>query len=178
MTKRAWVLYGLTAVILAWWWFWGVDWFAKPLSFRLPVLYGAAVVVTACLHGYALGRFIRMVHAVCKEEKLGLIEPGATLFAKNQRFRYAIRCIESSIVFVVAIIAFLSVNHPKIATHPVYTRLVLTYFVGTVLATGVLTLRDLQTINWARRRDRELVDRAVVQSVDEADRKVKTPTAS
>lgn len=168
MSKRAWAAYVVTAIGLVLWWFWGAQWVAKPTTYRLPVVYGAAVVTSAALHVYALGRFIRMVRAVCKEEELGLIEPGATLFAKNQRFRYAIRVVESSIVFCIAVVAFLSAHDPQRFAHsPTYLRLVLTYFVGSVMATGVLTLRDLQVINWARKRDQERLDRAIVSTVEE-----------
>lgn len=171
MSKKVWVAYTVAAICLVSWWFWGAQWVAKPMTYRLPVVYGASVVISATLHVYALGRFIRMVRAVRVEEELGLVEAGATLFARNQRFRYAIRVVESSIVFCIAVVAFMSAHDPQRFAHSAtYLRLVLTYFVGSIVATGVLTLRDLQVINWARRRDRELLDRAVVTTTEESKR--------
>lgn len=163
MTKRGLLATVATVGGLAVWWFYVADWISKPQSYRLPVVYISCVVITAVLHVNALTRFIRMVRTVRLEEKLGAVEPGATLFALNQRFRYLIRVTESMVVLVVGVVLAISISHPKVAMHHWYARLIITYFVGSIVATGVLTLRDLQVINWSRRQAEKYEDAATVQ---------------
>jgi hypothetical protein len=143
------VLFALA--FLAVWWFIISDWLvADPRSPRVGLVYTGVVLASSAWHYRALYRFDRMTRRLRKEERAGLAAPGSTTFAANQRFRYLMRGIESIIVLAIGILATLSVYHPSIATNPEYTRLVITYFIGSVALTGYLTIRDLWVLNKVR----------------------------
>lgn len=159
-STRFWVIQTALVVLGLSWWFLLSDWFSRQGSYRLSVLYGVIVVVASFFHVVAFQRFARMVRVIRDDEKLGYAEEGSTLFALNQRFRYATRVIESAWVLGLAIIGIISVHHPTLLANPNYTRFVITYFVGSVVLTGYLTYRDLHVLNMIRKIDEVNVDRA------------------
>jgi hypothetical protein len=160
--RRAAIYAGLV-VGLAFWWFYVIDWIARP-GYRISIIYTSIVLVAAVLHARALLRFHRMVRHIKIEERLGETKPGSTLFAVNQRFRYLVRIIESAVVMIIGILGLLSVHNPHIILSHNYIRLIITYFVGSVAATGYLTLRDLQVINQIRRLNTTETDSAILST--------------
>lgn len=148
----------LAITLLLVWWFVVADWTVVPGTYRIAALYTGAVVIAAWFHWRALLRFHRMVKHVRREEALGQASAGSVLFAENQRFRYIMRAIESLIVFTIGVIAFISVKHPEIALNKEYQRLIITYFVGSILVTGYLTIRDLVVLDRVRKINAHLED--------------------
>lgn len=129
--------------LLAGWWFWGADWFARPRTYRLSVLYIVVVLASGGLHARALYKFWGMVRSIRVAEHMGDLDPGSTAYANNQRFRYMVRMIESLVVLTVGVTTVVAVRHPGVELNKNFARLVLTYFVGSVAATGYLTWRDI-----------------------------------
>lgn len=155
--------------LLAFWWFWVVDWAVKPGSYRIASLYTGAVVLAAIFHYRALIRFHRMVRYVRREEALGRASKGSILFAENQRFRYIMRAIESATVLTIGVVAFISVSRPEIALSHWYQRLVITYFVGSILITGYLTVRDLIVLDRVKKINAQTEDDLGLSSVTRRD---------
>lgn len=151
MILNKWVVRGLWLAalgLMALWWFVFVDWLdGNPRSPKIGIFYTSVVVFSSFWHIKALRRFNKMTRLLRAEETAGLAPAGSTTFAANQRFRYAMRVAESVIVFAIGVLAIASVYHPKIALNTNYTRLVITYFIGSILLTGILTIRDLWVIN-------------------------------
>jgi hypothetical protein len=61
------------------------------------------------------------------------------------------RAAESVVVLVIGILAVVATYNPTVQYNPSYIRLVLTYFIGSVLLTGFLTIRDLWVLNHVRK---------------------------
>lgn len=146
--------------VLVAWWLYGIDWLDKPGSYRISVAYTVVVIVAAVVHGRALWRYNRMVRQVRKEEEKGTIEEGSTLFAANQRFRYIVRILESAMVLGLGVVGIIAVKHPAVALNPNYTKLFVTYLMGSVAVTGYLTFRDLRVLQIMRKIDNAAIDHA------------------
>lgn len=80
------------------------------------------------------------------------------------------RAAESLLVFTIGILAILSVTHPVIAFNKNYTRLLLTYLVGSVLLTGFLTIRDLWVINVVKKVAKVDQDAAALIAIKESEK--------
>jgi hypothetical protein len=166
-SKRTTALWtAVVLVVVALWWFIIVDYFiARPNhkpNYHLPILLLVIVLVTCAWHVRALYRFHKMTKAISQEEILGDAPPGSTVFAANQRFRYFMRTIESMVVLVVSIIIFVAVSSPSIAVNHQYSRLVITYFVGSILITGYLTFRDLRVVNHVKKTNEASEDETIL----------------
>lgn len=149
---KIWAGVFVTLVLTALWWFYGADWLVnKPQSPRVGWTYIAVVIVSSVWHFRALYRFNKMTRMLRAEERAGIAPVGSTTFAANQRFRYLMRSIESVLVFILGVLIIISAYRPKVATNPNYLRLILTYFIGSVLLTGFLTIRDLWVLNTVRK---------------------------
>lgn len=165
-----WLVFILLLVLFLVWWFIGTDWISKPRSYRGGGFYTAVVVLTGGFHLRAVVRFHRMVKLLRLEESAGVAPPGSVYFALNQRLRYVMRAAESLLVFTIGILAILSVTHPVIAFNKNYTRLLLTYLVGSVLLTGFLTIRDLWVINVVKKVAKVDQDAAALIAIKESEK--------
>lgn len=165
MTKRVlgWVV-GTAALML--WWFYAIDWLIVPGTYRTATAYLCVVLVSSCFHVHAFARFVKMTRRIRRAEMLGAVEPGSTLFAANQRFRYFTRLCEATVMMTVGILGLVSVHHPGVSYNPSYVRLILTYLIGTIAVTGYLTYRDLKVLNVVRGMGQSSVDRAVLEPKD------------
>lgn len=153
----------IVAVILVWW-FIVADWLNSPHSPRAGIFYTAVVLISSGWHLRALYRFSKMTQRLRKEERAGLAPPGATTFAANQRFRYLMRALESVVVLAIGILAIVAAYRPEVTLNPNYIRLVLTYFIWSILLTGYLTMRDLWVINKVRALAQDRNDEATLVS--------------
>lgn len=160
--KRRVISVAVVSVLVVVWWLWVAEWLNKPQSYRLVTAYLVIGIISAGFHTRALFRFIRMVRNVRKDERLGLAEPGSTVFAINQRFRYTVRVCESALIVAVSALGILSIKDTGLRTSHTYIRLVVTYLVGTVVLTGYLTIRDLRVVNFVRRVTDEAAEDAAV----------------
>lgn len=157
----------VVTAILLFWWFYVTDWISRPRSYRAGVFYVCCVLLSSGWHLRALVRFNRMVKVVRREELAGTSPEGSTLFAANQRFRYAMRSIEAIVVLTIGTVAILSVKNPSLQLNKNYIRLVLTYFIGSVLLTGYLTVRDLVVIDRVKKLNHTEEDDAILASPKE-----------
>jgi hypothetical protein len=163
--KYVWTAWAVVAAVFAVWWFFIADWLISPHSPRAGVFYVSVVLITAAWHLRALYRFNKMTRLLRSEEKAGIAPPGSTTFAANQRFRYAMRAAESVVVLIIGILAVVATYNPTIQYNPSYIRLVLTYFIGSVLLTGFLTIRDLWVLNHVRKLAQDNEDAAALTQV-------------
>lgn len=145
--KFAVILTIVELVVFVIWWFYIADWISKPRTYRGGIFYICAVVLTLGFHIRAFLRFNRMTKLLRLEEATGDTPPGSTIFAANQRFRYAARLVESCVVLLIGVLAIASVSNPTIQLNKNYFRLVITYFVFSILLTGYLTFRDLLVVD-------------------------------
>lgn len=146
-TWRSWLrLVGFLA-FCAVWWLYLARYMIRPRSYWPVVVWLTVAVIAGFWHARALIRFTRMVNAVQRDEHLGIAEAGSTLFAVNQRFRYAVRAVENAFALVLGGVGLYAVGHPGLALRPWYAELTLTFFIGSIAATGYLTIRDLRVVD-------------------------------
>lgn len=151
MRRAAALTFAATVLIGLWV---GYSYLFAPGTYRLAFCYLAVVFGALCLHVTALRRFHRMTVTIRKAEKAGLAEQGSTLFAANQRFRYAARCVEALWLAGLGALLILEVHHPALAAHKGFGWFVLTYIIGPPLLTGYLTFRDLRVASSVNKADR------------------------
>lgn len=175
MKVLRWFFILLVLALLPVWWLIVADWIATPRSYRGGLFYTGVVLLTFGFHIRAFWRFRKMVKLLKLEERAGIAPPGSAYFATNQRFRYAMRLLESCVVLAIGVLAIISVHDPKIVYNPNYTRLVLTYFVGSILLTGFLTVRDLWVLNVVKKINLAQEDAAALTVVADAQNRPSRP---
>lgn len=137
------------------WWFFAADWLTDNTGYHLALVFLGTSIAAGVLHGVAWWRFHRIARLIKTAEAEGLAAPGSELVAVNQRFRFAVRVLESLWVVGLGVLICISINHPGIQTNANYQRFVLTYFVGSIVLTGYLTWRDLRVLQRVQRIDAE-----------------------
>lgn len=126
---------------------------ADPTGYNTTHVFATFVLFSTPLHLVAWKRYSKMLKVTEHAEKVGLVDPGSALFARNQRFRYTIRALEALYLIVVAGMAAYAVGHPSFQTNKTYSKVVLTYIFGTIAATAYLTYRDLHVLQLLKRID-------------------------
>lgn len=166
VSKKLQVLFWVIGIALfVYWWFVVADWIATPHSPRAGIFYLCVVIFSSSWHFRALRRFSKMTRLLRAEEKAGIAPPGSTTFAANQRFRYLMRSVEAIVVLTIGVLAIVATYNPAVQFSPNYIRLVLTYFIGSVLLTGFLTIRDLWVINRVKELNASQEDAATLQAI-------------
>ena len=75
------------------------------------------------------------------------------------------RSVEAIVVLTIGVLAIVATYNPAVQFSPNYIRLVLTYFIGSVLLTGFLTIRDLWVINRVKELNASQEDAATLQAI-------------
>lgn len=163
--KIVWAIYlGIVAAFILWW-VYGVEALSPPHSPLAGIVYTSVVVFAGAWHVKAVIRFSRMTKLVRMQEHAGIAEPGSTSFAANQRFRYTMRVLESIVVLAIGILSIVAAYHPSIQLNPNYFKLVITYFVGSILLTGILTIRDLWVLDAIKKLHETNVDDVALKAI-------------
>lgn len=163
--KIVWAIYLGIVVAFIVWWVWGVEKLSPPHSPLAGIVYTSVVLFAGWWHVKAVIRFSRMTKLIRMQEHAGIAEPGSTSFAANQRFRYIMRVGESVVVLAIGILAILATYYPEIQLNPNYFKLVISYFVGSILLTGILTIRDLWVLDAVKKLQKSNVDDVALKTI-------------
>jgi hypothetical protein len=120
----------------------------------LPAVLWVGLILLILVHWHipALRRYKAQMDIAMTER----MDPALGVIAKNQHFRYMVRCYEAGAALAIGVLGVAVVFDPDIVRTPGYSIFVLLFLFGTQAATGWLSQRDLHTLDKIDRLDEEL----------------------